>query len=350
MNAAECLAAHRVQIVDTVVDRQFDRQPELVARYGASGRERTAADARFNVSFLAQALELDDPAVFLDYIAWLKVVLLRRHVLVEDLVSHLACLVEVLGELLPPEHASKAASYVTDAMEAIPDMPSDLPGTDDTAPLSPLAHQYFEALQRGERATASKLVLAAVAKGTPLKDIYLHVFQPAQYELGRLWQTNRITVAQEHYCTAATQLVMSQLYQHVFASPKNGYRMVATCVADNLHELGVRMVADFFEMDGWDSYYLGASVPHGAVLDTVEDCGAELLAISAALAPQVDDVRALITAARARPALNAVTILVGGHAFNRDAELWRRVGADGFASDAQGAIELAVRSVTVGAA
>jgi len=121
------------------------------------------------------------------------------------------------------------------------DMPTFLP---QVGPLSPLAHQYFAALLRGERHVSSRLVLDAVAAGTPVKEIYLHVFQPAQYEIGRLWQTNRISVAQEHYCTAATQLVMSQLYPQVFATTKNGRTLVATCVAGDLHEIGVRMVAE----------------------------------------------------------------------------------------------------------
>ena len=44
-----------------------------------------------------------------------------------------------------------------------------------------------------------------------IRDVYLLVFQPCQREVGRLWEAGRITVAQEHYCTAATQVIMSQL-------------------------------------------------------------------------------------------------------------------------------------------
>ena len=39
--------------------------------------------------------------------------------------------------------------------------------------------------------------------GISVKDIYLHVFQSSLYEIGRLWQENKITVAQEHYCQYA---------------------------------------------------------------------------------------------------------------------------------------------------
>ena len=88
-----------------------------------------------------------------------------------------------------------------------------------------------------------------VEQGTPARDIYLQVFQPAQREVGRLGQTNRISVALEHYVTAATQPIMSQLYPRIFSPEKTGRRLIATCVGGELHEIGVRMVADFFEMD-----------------------------------------------------------------------------------------------------
>jgi methanogenic corrinoid protein MtbC1 len=227
-------------------------------------------------------------------------------------------------------------------------MPQDLSTfLDDGAPLSPLARAFSSALLHGDRAMASKVVLDAVATGTSVQDVYLHVFQPSQYELGRLWETNRITVAQEHYCTAATQLVMSQLYGHVFATPKQGLALVATSVAGNLHELGVRMVADFFEMAGWDSYYLGADTPNDAVIAAVGERHARVLAVSATLDNHVDGVRGLINAVRREPECAGVQVIVGGRPFNRDTELWRAVGADGFAPSAEPAIALAHQLIAV---
>ena len=93
-------------------------------------------------------------------------------------------------------------------------------------------------LLRGNRQAASQLILTAVARGVTVKDIYLHVFQRTQYEIGRLWQINRISVAQEHFCTAATQLIMSQLYPHIFRTERVGRRLVATCVG------GARLFGD----------------------------------------------------------------------------------------------------------
>ncbi len=341
-SASQAVLGQRTEIAAALVDREFARHPELRERYGEIGREKSLQDAGYHLSFLAQALALDNEAVFVDYIAWAKVMLGQRKVLATDLAFHLECLAEVLRERLPAESGTRAAGFVTAAVRAMPAMPEDLPTfLHEGAPLSPLAHQYFEALRRGERHLASRLVLEAVAAGTPVKEIYLNVFQPAQYEIGRLWQTNRITVAQEHYCTAATQLIMSQLYPQVFATVKNGRTMIATCVAGDLHEIGVRMVADFFEMEGWNTFYLGASTPHSSVIATIIERSADVLAISATISYHVEAVRDLIRAVRQDPVARRVRILVGGYPFNQDPGLWRKIGADGSAPDAQQAIVLA---------
>ena len=347
--ASEVIRDRQTAIAATLVEREFARHPELVQQYGPIDREKSLQDAGDHLAFLAQALALNSPALFRDYVAWAKVMLARRNVLAADLAFHLECLAGVVQEQLPAETGALAAEFVTAAVRAMPAMPEDLPTfMSDHLPLSPLAHQYFAALRRGERHLASQLVLNAVTAGTPVKDIYLNVFQPAQYEIGRLWQTNRITVAQEHYCTAATQLIMSQLYPHIFASAKNGRTLVATCVSGDLHEIGVRMVADFFEMDGWNTFYLGANTPHPSVIATLVERQAGVLAVSATISYHVEAVRDLIRAVRAHPAARQVRILAGGYPFNHDPDLWRNVGADGTAPDAQQAITLADHLVAAG--
>ena len=210
-------------------------------------------------------------------------------------------------------------------------------------PHAALARDFLAALLQGQRQPAAQLVFDALDAGVGVRDLYLHVFQTTQREMGRLWQTNRVSVAQEHYCTAATQLIMSQLYPRIFTGTRCGRSLVATCVSGDLHEIGVRMVADLFELDGWDTYYLGASVPPESVVQTVIERRADVLAVSATLTVHVPQVGALIAAMRAAPSRSDVVILVGGTPFNLAPDLWRAIGADGSAVDAAAAPGLAAR-------
>jgi methanogenic corrinoid protein MtbC1 len=210
-----------------------------------------------------------------------------------------------------------------------------------TGPYSELARLFMEALLRGDRSAASRLVMEAVENGTSVRDIYLHVLQVSQQEIGRLWQINRISVAEEHYCTACTQFIMTQLYPYIFRTEKNGRRMIATCVGGELHEIGVRMVADFFEMDGWDTYYLGANTPARDILDTITKREPDILGISTTISFNLSKMIELISVLRKSPDTTTVKFLVGGRPFNLTTDLYQKVGADGSAANALEAVSLA---------
>jgi MerR family transcriptional regulator, light-induced transcriptional regulator len=181
--------------------------------------------------------------------------------------------------------------------------------------------------------------LAAVENKVDIKEIYCHVFERCQYELGRLWQSNTISVAQEHYCTASTQFIMSQLYPYIFRSDRTlKGTIVAACVSGELHELGARMLCDLLEMEGWNTIYLGANVPSAGIVDALRDNHSNILALSACMTFHIPAVREVIAAVRlADP---TTRIIVGGYAFKIAPGLWRDVGADYWGKDASDVIAL----------
>jgi MerR family transcriptional regulator, light-induced transcriptional regulator len=214
--------------------------------------------------------------------------------------------------------------------------------------LEPLAQEYLELVLAGRRQQASRLILEAVEAGTSVREVYLDVFQPVLREVGRLWEAKQVSIAQEHLCSAVTQLIMSQLYPRVFSAERRGWVMVATCLGGELHEIGVRMVADFFEMAGWDSYYLGANTPEDAVVDEVRRVGAHLLCVSITIPSHLPSAERLIQRVRREPGLERSKVLVGGAPFLSEPDLWRAIGADGTAFDADGAVATGTRLVQGG--
>ena len=342
------LDARRSELAGALTDLHYRRRPELAERYGAIGRERCLQDAAYHLSYLAEALAAGSPDLFADYVAWAKVMLEGRGIPASDLSFNLETLRDVLRRELPAGQAELTAGYVETGLSRLPQLPSEppsaLPARED-GPLGRLATDYLEALMRGERHVASRLVLDAVESGIGVKDVYLHVFQRSQHEIGRLWQMNRLSVAQEHYCTAATQLIMSQLYPHIFSTRRTGRVLVATCVAGDLHEIGVRMVSDFFEIEGWDTFYLGANTPNASLIQTLRDRNADVLAVSATMAFHLRALTGLIAAVRASDVGERVRILVGGYPFNVVSDLWKLVGADAVAANAEESVAVAERLV-----
>lgn len=329
-------------VIDAVVERQYAQHPELEIRYGPQGRIRCREDAAYHLSYLRQALILNSPALFADYVDWVKVVLAQRNIPVADLALNLDNLRQALQENLPETWHTQVTKYVSAGIERLQkEVEPPLSFVESSGELAVLARQYLNALLRLERHTASQLILDALEAGHTVKDLYLSVFQPVQYEIGRLWQLNQISVAQEHYCTATTQLIMSQLYPHIFTGEGDKGMMVAACVGNELHEIGVRMVADFFEMDGWNTMYLGANVPQRDLLGALRSQQATLLCLAVTMTYHLQQAQAIIQAVRSQPELSNVKILVGGYPFKLEPALWQTLGADGFGEDALSAVNSA---------
>jgi methanogenic corrinoid protein MtbC1 len=201
--------------------------------------------------------------------------------------------------------------------------------------------RYLDAILAGSRREAFGIVELARAEGLGIRSLYLDVFQPAMREIGRLWQDNRITVADEHLATAITQAAMARLYQELFqATPDPGPLLVAACADNERHELGLRMICDVLEMEGWDTVFLGASVPVEDLVEMVRVRRPQVVALSASIAPHVGRVREAIQAIRGVDGSAAPLIAVGGRAFMDDPDLAERLGADLTAKDAVEAAEL----------
>ncbi|HEU0013241.1 MAG TPA: B12-binding domain-containing protein, partial [Longimicrobium sp.] len=143
--------------------------------------------------------------------------------------------------------------------------------------------RYLAAIVAGDRRAAFAAVDAARGDGLDLRALYLDVFQPAMREIGRLWQQNRITVADEHLATAITQAAMARLYDEMFTAlgTRDAPLLVAACAETERHEMGLRMLCDLLELDGWDTVFLGASVPTEDLVRMVAERRPRVVALSA---------------------------------------------------------------------
>lgn len=321
--------------------------PGTPAGHGDISQSMTTGAAKFTLSYLSDALAASSPAVFEEGVTWARVHLEKVGIPLEDLAKNLRRIRSVLEARLPADLAAAALPFLDRSLDMLPGLPTDVPTFLGDDALQQLARDYLQALLSLDNRSAGRLVMDAFERGVPIKEIYLGVFQRTQLEIGRLWQLNEITVAQEHYCTAATQLIMSQFYPYIFTSEKTGMKLVATCVEGELHEVGIRMIADFFEMEGWDTTYLGANTPAKSIVDLMNGLKPDILAISATMPFHVRLASELVAEIR-NSATAETRILVGGYAFNAVSDLWKRVGADASARDAEGALSIATKLVSRG--
>ena len=206
--------------------------------------------------------------------------------------------------------------------------------------VNPWYDPFLAALVAGDRRRALAVVTAARASSADVRTLYLDVFQPALREVGRLWQENEMTIAQEHLATAITEIAMAKLQgEAALLPPRGDLTLIAACADSELHAVGLRMVCDLLEHQGWDVTYLGASVPQEGLARMVHERRPAVVAISASTAPYVPQIRAMIAAVRDREG-DSPYLLVGGRPFLDDETLAHAIGADSTARDAGEAVRM----------
>lgn len=199
---------------------------------------------------------------------------------------------------------------------------------------------YLEAVRAGERRRAFEVIDAARESGLGMRELYLGVFQPALRRVGELWQENLLSVAEEHLATAITQTAMLRVFGDSPLPEDDGPLLVAACAETERHEIGLRMLCDFMDVEGWRTVFLGATVPRESLVELVARRRPEVVALSAALPPHLPALRETISEVRAAAGDSPPFVLVGGRPFLERPDLAKLLGADGTASDAAEAAEL----------
>jgi MerR family transcriptional regulator, light-induced transcriptional regulator len=290
---------------------------------------------------MAAAVAVGKPKIFAAQVQWANGLLISRGRTKEHSRASLVCLREVLESELPELVRALAAEYLDRGLYAL-----DQDSAESSVRLEPstiesrLATQYLVAVLEGDRRRAIELILQAVVENNSVADLYTRVLMPAQVEVGRMWHIGEINVAEEHFASATTKMVMAQLMGCAQFSPSNGKTMLAAAVAGNQIDIGPQVVADFFELDGWRTVQLGSDVPTADIVKSVDFFEVDILGLSASQSTQLETIRETVNAVRLSRPAGSIKILVGGFAFIGNERLPLQLGADGYAPDPASAVEL----------
>ena len=307
--------------------------PEVYARFGQKGREACAEDLGYHLDFLRPTLETNDLTPFVAYLGWLVQVLATRGVQHRSVLRSMDDMADFFNAALGLQAAPIVAALAAGKAAMAQGIPA--PSYDQPCPKRhDEALPYASAALLGERTDAMVLLDGALTRETSLPQVAVHVIQPAMYEVGRRWQENTVSVAQEHLATALSQSWMARARAMARAAPDNGGRALFACLAGNHHVLGLRMVADAFELDGWATHYLGANTSHQALAARVRQVRPHLVGFSASLPQHLRGLRDAVASLRAELGADCPRLVVGGLVINQFPRLAAWVGAEVLGADA----------------
>jgi 5-methyltetrahydrofolate--homocysteine methyltransferase len=197
----------------------------------------------------------------------------------------------------------------------------------------------YKGILDGDQKAVAENVQAALTAGMTPDAILKDGLVAAMAEVGRLFEAGEYYVPEMLIAARAMQGGLKLLKPHLASRGiKATGRVLIGTVAGDLHDIGKNLVGMMLEGAGFEIIDLGADVKPEAYVAAVREKKPDLIGLSALLTTTMPYMEATIEALEKAGLRKRVKVMVGGAPVTE--EYARRIGADGYASDASQAVKL----------
>jgi corrinoid protein of di/trimethylamine methyltransferase len=212
--------------------------------------------------------------------------------------------------------------------------------SENTAELKKL----YDAILTGDANAAVQGTEAALAAGIDPEQLLAWQMIPAMEEVGRRFECQEYFVPELLIAARAMKGAL-ELLRPLLA--RRGVepvgRVVIGTVKGDLHDIGKGLVASMLEGGGFEVIDLGVDVPPEKFVSRAKECGANIIAISALLTTTMTGMKAVVDEVKQAGIQDRCKVIIGGAPVTQ--RYADSIGADGYSSNANGAVSLARKLV-----
>lgn len=206
--------------------------------------------------------------------------------------------------------------------------------------------RLYEAVLTGDAKTAVEVTQSALAEGVDPQQLVTEQMIPAMDEVGRRFENSEYFVP-ELLIAARAMKGSLQLIRPLLAA--RGVepigRVVIGTVKGDLHDIGKGIVAAMLEGGGFDVVDLGVDVPAERFAAQAQQSNANIVAVSAMLTTTMTGMKLVVEAVQDARLTDRCKVIVGGAPVSQ--HFADSIGADGYSSNAAGAVALARQLVAL---
>jgi len=203
--------------------------------------------------------------------------------------------------------------------------------------MHPLYERFLSYLDNEDRRKCVELVLSKLSgHEIDVASLYEEILAPSLRERFCKATQREICIWEEHVRTSIVRTVIECCYPYVAAerSKQHGSiskgNVIVVCPVEEYHEIGARMVADFFTLCGFDTVFVGTNTPQEDILEAIKQVKPKYVAISVSSSYNLVAARRTIQRVgeiRRTPGLD-LKIIAGGQAFERNPCACDDIGVD----------------------
>jgi len=200
--------------------------------------------------------------------------------------------------------------------------------------------QLYDAILIGNFKLARETTEKALAAQTDPQELVQKYMIPAMDEVGRRYEANEYFVPELLIAARAMKASLELIRPLLIARGASfSGRVVIGTVKGDLHDIGKNLVAAMLEGAGFEVIDLGVDVSPDKFTNAIKEKNANLVAMSALLTTTMSSMKTIIDAINAAGLRSKVKVMIGGAPVTD--KYASDIGADGYSSNANGAVALA---------
>jgi len=199
--------------------------------------------------------------------------------------------------------------------------------------------ELFDAILKGNAKKAEEVTKAALAAGADPSELVQKSMIPAMDEVGKRFECNEYFVPELLIAARAMKASLALITPYlVKTGAKPTGRVVIGTVQGDLHDIGKNLVAMMWKGANFGVVDLGTNVTPEKFVAAAKEHHASVVGLSALLTTTMPAMKQTVQALRAAGLPN-LKIVIGGAPITEG--FAKEIGADGFAPDAAGAVDVA---------
>jgi len=179
-----------------------------------------------------------------------------------------------------------------------------------------IKEQIFNALKNGEVEKILRIVKTYNSEKT-LASFYDNILKQVLYEIGSLWEQNKLDIATEHVCSNIANKIIFLINKLYKKNNEDKYKKlnIILCTPDGeLHNIACNILESILLQKGYKVDNISPSIPTESIIKYIKEINPSLIMISVTLADNIGSAKRLIK--KINSEFN-IPILLGGQAITK---------------------------------
>jgi len=147
-------------------------------------------------------------------------------------------------------------------------------------------------------------------KNMGTKDFFDSILTPVLYQVGDLWEKNKISVSTEHICSNTAHSIVNVIMERN-SVPKTKQKILICTPNGEQHQLGCKILESYLSCKGYKVTNLSPSVPSESILQSIKTIKPDAVLVSITLQDNIKVAQRLVKKIREQ---YDSPIFVGGQA------------------------------------